>query len=64
MADDRATLILRVPRKLKVKIQVDAAKQSKTQQDVATEILAAHYGEEYESRWPGTRAAEARAAAR
>ena len=56
-SDDRKVLILRLPQKLKVKIQVDAAKQSKTQQDVATEILAEHYGESYTSRWPGTRAA-------
>jgi hypothetical protein len=61
--DDRPTLILRLPRALKRKISLEAAKTERTQQDIAAQILADHFGVKYESRWPGTRAAEAREAA-
>lgn len=54
-ADDRPVLILRLPAALKRKIQIEAAKRSSTQQDVAAEILADHFGVRYESRWPKTR---------
>jgi hypothetical protein len=61
--DDRPTLILRLPRSLKRKITLEAARSERTQQDVAAKILADHFGVKYESRWPGTKAAEAREAA-
>lgn len=48
--DDRRTLIVRVPDDLKVKIQVDAAGRSMSQQDVVGEILAKHYKVPYTSR--------------